>query len=89
MFFYGYNIPDRDLKKIKEEIKKHLKNKGGCPLGGCEVCVLHLKERCLPCDGSTIGKYENLKHLSPSTRRDNLFLELLNYKSIIQEEFEV
>lgn len=89
MLFYGYNIPDEDLKKIKEKIKKHLKNKRGCPWGGCGECVLHIKGRCLPCDDYAVRKHEHLRNLNSSTIRDNLFLELLNYKSIIQEEFEV
>ena len=89
MLFYGFEIPDKDLKGIKEKLKKHIEKGLGCPIEGCQGCALYLNHTCLPCNFRNLYKYEHLKHLDTSSRRDILFKEIIDFKSIVQEEFEV
>lgn len=89
MIFYGLKIPDKDLNDIKIKLKEHISRNLGCPTISCRSCVLYFKGKCLPCNSEVMEKYEHLKNLGPSSRRDILFREFINYKSIVQEEFEV
>jgi hypothetical protein len=89
MLFYGFEIPDKDLKGIKLKLKQHVSKGLGCPTEGCQGCVLYLKRTCLPCNIKILSEYEHLKFLGASARRDILFKEIIDLKSIVQEEFEV